>query len=166
MKTILVFLFLSYVSLLFESTWCIFCSLYFLHIDPLPALICWLSLKEDFWPGTLAVTVCGLMACLFSCLKFFLFPLAYLIGFFTVYFIRINMLELSKLQAYLITGFISIEMLVVQLAGSGSPELLWPWGLIQAVINFVIAPVVFWLCNKCLAALSNMVARFRHEKGN
>ncbi len=166
MKTIAVFLSLSYLSLLIESTWCVFCDLYFLHIDPLPALICWISLNEDFWPGTLAVTICGLLASLFSCLDFFLFPVAYLIGFFTVYFIRINVLELSRLQAYLITGFISIEILVIQLAGSGTPELLWPWGIIQAVLNFAIAPTAFWMCDRCLALVASLVAKFSHEKGN
>ncbi len=164
MKASLVFLILIYLSLIFETTWCVFCGLSFLHLDSIPALICWYGLNEKFSRGTLGVLIAGLMASLFSSLRFFLFPFSYLTAFFTVYFIRSNVLELTRLHAYLITGFISVEILVVQLAGSGNPELLWPWGLIQAGINVAVAPVIFWLCDRGLFFLNEIAAKFQHEK--
>ncbi len=166
MKAIIVFFVLSYLSLLLQSSWCILCNTYFVHLDPIPALICWFALNEKLLRGALTVAIFGLLASLFSCLSFFLFPLSYLTAFFTVYFIRANVLEIPNIQAYLITGFVSIEILVVQLAGSGSPELLWPWGIIQAILNIAIAPLVFGLCKKCIAILTDFTARFSHEQGN
>ncbi len=164
MKSALVFFVFFYLSLLLESTWCIMCSIYFLHIDPIPSLICWVALTEDIKKGVLIVILAGFLASTFSSIHFFLFPTSYLIAFLTVYFVRSNVLELSKWQAYLVTGFISVEIVVMQLAGSGSPELLWPWGLFQSGLNIAIAPLVFWLCDNVYSLLNELHTRFTHEK--
>ncbi len=108
--------------------------------------------------------VAGLFASLFSSLPFFLFPLSYLVAFFTVYLVRINVLEMSKFQAYLMTGFISVEIVFILLAGSGNPELLWPWEMVQAILDIAIALPTFWVCEKCLRGLDEILARLRHEK--
>ncbi len=159
-----VFLFLVYLSLVLESTWCILCSSHFLHIDTIPALICWLALKSEPVPGTVSVIVAGLIAALFSSVPFYLFPISYLMAFFTIYLVRANILEMPYLQAYFFTGFVSVEILVVQLSGSGNPELLWPWEMVQALLNMVFAPPVFWVCDRCLKGLTKVIARFRHER--
>ena len=164
MKATIVFLILLYISIVTETTWCIFCGISFLHVDSIPALICWYALNESLSRGSIGIAVAGLITSLFSSLPFFLFPFSYFVAFFTVYFIRSNVLELSNLHAYLITGFISVEILVIQLAGSGNPELLWPWGIIQSALNIAMSPVVFWICDKSLSILNEISARFRHEK--
>ena len=164
MKPVAVFIILVYISLLLESTWCIHCNSLFLHIDPAPPLVCWLALRTDPFRGGISVLVAGLLASLFSSLPFFLFPLAYLVAFFTVYLVRINVLEMSKFRAYLMTGFISVEIVFILLAGSGNPELLWPWEMVQAILNIAIAPPTFWVCEKCLRRFDEILARLRHEK--
>ena len=159
-----VFFFLVYLSLILESTWCILCNPHFLRIDTIPALICWLALKSDPLPGAASVIVAGFLAALFSSLPFYLFPLSYLLAFFTIYLVRANVLEMPNLHAYLFTGFVSVEILVVQLSGSGNPELLWPWEMVQALLNMVFAPPVFWICDRCLNGLTKVTARFKHER--
>ncbi len=164
MMTLAVFLLLVYVSLLLESTWCMPCSLYPLHIDPLPALICWLALRSEPVPGVISVIIAGLATSLFSSLPFYLFPVSYLMAFLTVYLVRTNVLELPNTHAYLMTGFISVEILVVELSGSGNPELLWPWEIVQAVLNIAVSPLVFKICDKSLMAVTKISAKFCHEK--
>jgi len=164
MKAALVFITWIYISLIVETTWCVFCGPSLLHLDLIPALICWYALNDRLSRGALWVIGAGFLASLFSSLKFFLFPFSYLTAFLTVYFIRSNVLELTRFHAYLITAFISVEILVIQLAGSGNPELLWPWGLIQAGLNMAVAPVVFWICDRSLFILSEIVSKFHHEK--
>jgi len=164
MEPVAVFSILAYIFLVLESTWCIYCNFIFLHFDPIPALISWLALRAAPFRGAISVLVAGILASLFSSLPFFLFPFSYLVAFFTIYLVRINVLEMSDFQAYLMTGFISVEIVFILLAGSGNPELLWPWEMVQAILNILIAPATFWVCEKFLKGLVGILKRLRHEE--
>ncbi len=153
---------LGYLAAAFQSSAGVFFQVGFIRLDAVPALICWYSLRQKVPQGVVAMVVFGLLISIFSTIPYYLFPISYVLGFLTVRYIISNVLELSKWQIYLLVGFLSMEIIVAQLAGSGSAELVWPWGLIQSALNVVTAPVFFFIFNRVEALLK----RLRRDKGD
>jgi len=159
-----IFLIFGYFSLLIESTLYFFDYSNFLHIDLIPALINWYALNENNWKGSFFIAFLATLASLFSILPFTAFLLAYILAFWIITYIKINLLELNKIQIHFFTFFISTEIQVVLLLWSGRPELLWPNGMIQGLINMALSPVVFLILNK-LNLLLNIIIKQKDETG-
>ena len=139
---------LGYVAAVFQSGAGAFFQIGLIRLDALPALICCYSLRQGLPYGALVITVFGLIVSCFSTMPAYVFPFSYIIGFLIVRYIVSNVLELANWQTYVLVGFLSMEIIVVQLAGSGNAELVWPWGLSQAVVNVVTAPVFIFFWNR------------------
>ncbi len=153
--------FLGYAAAVFESSAGAFLQVGLVRLDALAALLCWFSLRQETLYGSIFILLFSLLLSTFSVLPVYVFPLSYLLGFFTVRYIAANVLELAPWQIYLITGFVSMEISVIQLVGSGNAELVWPWGLFQAVVNVFTAPVFMFIFNRVEALLRKL----RKEKG-
>ena len=139
---------LGYLAIVFQSSAGVFFQIGLIRLDALPALICWFSLRQKIPQGLPVVVLFGFLVSIFSTIPAYVFPLSYALGFLTVRYIVSNVLELSMWQVYLMVGFLSMEIIVVQLAVSGNPELVWPWGLCQAVLDAATAPVFMIFFNR------------------
>jgi len=159
MTPIVVLFLIGYAAILFQTTAGLFLQAGFVRVDMVPAIICWFSLRQESKEGVLPIALFGFLAANFSTIPEMVFPVSYLVAFSTVRYIVSNILELSDSRAYLITGFLSMEIIVIQLVGSGIPELVWPWGLIQSLFNAVIAPVVMYCCNATHSFLNGLENR-------
>ena len=152
---------LGYMAAVLQSSAGALLQVGLVRLDALTALLCWYSLRRDALYGSVFVVVFGLLISSFSIIPAYVFPLSYLLGFLTVRYIVSNVLELSSWQVYLMTGFVSMEISVVQLAGSGSADLVWPWGVLQALVNVLTAPVLMAVFDRIEALLKKL----RKEKG-
>ncbi len=152
---------LGYLIAVFQSSAGVFFQVGLIRLDAIPALICWYSLRQPLPLGMVAVAVLGLFVSVFSTIPMYVFPLSYVLGFLTIRYIISNVLELYPWQIYLLVGFLSLEIIVVQLAGSGNTELVWPWGLLQSGLNAISAPVFFFFFNKIDAILKKMKRKKR-----
>ncbi|RUM92576.1 MAG: hypothetical protein DSZ23_00720 [Thermodesulfatator sp.] len=141
MTDIICILVLGYLSAVFQSGAGFFLQVGYVRPDAIPALICWFSLRQELPQGIAGILLLSFIVSAFSIIPFYVFPLSYLIGYLTVRYIVSNVLEITNWQVYLLVGFVSIEIIVIQLAGSGNAELVWPWGLIQALLNMATAPL-------------------------
>ncbi len=150
MKTSLIFLLLSYLSLLLNTTSQFPERLSFLHIDLLPALLNWYALNEQTFKGSFLILLVAAISSLFSVLPFWSFFISYLIAFLIIRYICSNVLELSWLHIHLLTLFTSIEILVIEMIFTGTPELLWPYGMAQAFFNLLLSPFLFFIANTIL----------------
>ncbi len=152
---------LGYAAAVLQSSAGALLQVGLVRVDALAALLCWYSLRQDALYGAVFVVLFGLLISSFSIIPAYVFPLSYLLGFLTVRYIVSNVLELSSWQVYLMTGFVSMEISVVQLAGSGSVDLVWPWGVLQAFVNVLTAPVLMAVFGRIEALLKKL----RKEKG-
>ena len=153
---------LGYAAAVFQSSAGVFFQIGLIRLDAVPALICCYSLRQDLPHGLMAITIFGFLVSFFSTIPAYLFPFSYVIGFLTVRYIVSNVLELVSWQVYVLTGFLSMEIIVVQLAGSGNAELVWPWGLFQALVNAATAPVFIFIWNR----LEAVFRKFKRKKGD
>ncbi len=151
----------GYLAAAFQSSAGAFLQVGLIRIDAMAALLCWYGLRQEAPQGVIAVAFLGLLISAFSIIPAYVFPLSYLMGFLTVRYIVSNVLELSKWQVYLVTGFVSMEISVIQLAGSGNVDLFWPWGLLQALLNVITAPLFMFIFDRMQAVLRKL----RREKG-
>jgi len=153
--------FLGYVAAVVQSSAGVFFQIGLIRLDAVPALICCYSLRQDIPHGILVITFFGLLISCFSTLPAYVFPFSYVIGFLTMRYIVSNVLDLAGWQIYVLAGFLSMEIIVVQLAGSGNAELVWPWGLFQALVNVVIAPVFIFVWNRLEAVFRKLKGKKR-----
>ena len=150
MRVSLIFLLLSYLSLIINTVSQFPDRLSFLHIDLLPALLNWYALNEQTFKGSFFVLLVAAISSLFSVLPVWSFFTGYLIAFLIIRYICSNVLELSLLHIHLLTFFLSIEILVIEMIFTGTPELLWPFGMAQAFLNLLLSPFLFFIANLIL----------------
>lgn len=159
MKETVVFLIASYLAALYQTSIGTFLQTGYIRLDAIAAIICWYGLRRHTFEGILPVFFTGLMAAQFSVVPWFVFPFSYLVAFFTVRYIISNILEVAWIHVVLITGFISMEICVIQLVGSKNPELVWPWGVFQALLNGISAPFFLSFCNRFYSGIEKIGSR-------
>ncbi len=141
MRLVLIAAVAATVLIVLETALFPFFQMGLLRIDGLCALIAWLGLRSPFSPACLGATlVVSLMACLATALPWQVVPIAYGLGALAASYLSINIMELTFIQKILMVGFVSLLANVIMLAGSGNLELVWPWGILQALLNLVTAP--------------------------
>lgn len=129
-----------------------------LRIDGLCTLIAWLGTTAPFSPasaaGGLAVAV---MAAMSTSVTWKAVVPAYLIGLGAASYMGINIIDITYQQKILIAGFISLLVNSVMLTGSGSLDLVWPWGILQALVNLVTAPLFLFMFDKMVAVSRRLI---------
>ncbi len=157
MTATLCLLMLGYAASVIECSASVFIQVGLMRLDAIPALICWYSLRQNNIPtGIVAITLLGLILSAFSTIPVYAFPVSYTVGFLTMRYIAANMIALSNWQIYLFTGFVSLEIIVLQMAASGNLELVWPWGFLQALIDVATAPFFYWIFNRILTFMEHI----------
>ncbi len=109
------------------------------------------------------MAILAFLSSLFSMLSFTAFFSAYILAFWIITKIKMNILDLNKAQIHLFTFFISIEIQVILLLWSGHPELLWPNGMIQGFINLLLSPFVFIILNKLQHSLNSVTDLVKND---
>ena len=168
------FLALGFLLLVTESALGDMASFYGVRIDGVYALLVWFGVRVPMPEGLTPVLLLGVMAEGLTALHPGLYIGAYALAYLMVRYVVRHLMYTSMLHRILLVLFVSMNGTVIILAGGGRAELVWPWGVMQTVLNGLCAPffLIFfnWLYDAIISqdeypdsGASN--AHFRH-KGN
>ncbi|MEA3385576.1 MAG: hypothetical protein U9Q89_03895 [Thermodesulfobacteriota bacterium] len=154
MKKALVVIFFGYVLLLIETALGFQFQLGQIRLDGLVPLVAWYGLQYPLPGGILAVLGLGILSEQMSAMPVGLYVLAYAGEYLMIRYILNHIVCAAAWQQMMLVSFLSIEVVVVFLIGSGAAELLWPWGFAQAMLNGVLASFWFFVFNKANSFIS------------
>lgn len=146
-------IFSGFVLLLLETAWGPGVQFGLIRPDGLVALLVWHALRSRLPEGILPVLGLGVLTETFTVLPWGLYILAFVGGYLAVRYVANQVMCVYFWQQMLMVLFVSVGSLVILLTGSGVADLFWPWGLIQAVINSLMCPVLFF----CLDSLHSRI---------
>lgn len=149
MNTFIVIL-TGYLLILIETTLWPISLTGLIRPDGLIALVVWCGIKAPLPNGLTAILGLGLIAEAFTVISKGLYIISFTIGYLMVRYILNHVITPYLWQRMLLVTFISIVCLAVLLTGSGNAELIWPWGILQAVLNGMLSPLYLLLFDKIL----------------
>ncbi len=164
MKKTLTAFFWGYLAILLETTWGHAVQVGSVRLDGLCDLVIWYSLGSSMPGGLLATLGLGVMAEPFSSLPGGLYIIAFSSAYLLVRYIHNHLFYPPLWQQVLLAGFTSMGMETVLLLGSGATDLLWPWGLVQSVLNGLTYPVWSRLFQSTEEALARLAEEFGERK--
>ncbi len=153
MRKGLVVIFLGYILLLIETALGDMFQFGLIRLDGIVPLIAWYGLNHGLPGGILPVLGLGVLSDPLSGLPAGLYSLGYAGEYLMIRYIVNHAKCAAPWQQMLLVSFVSIEVVTVLLTGSGAAEIIWPWGLIQALINGITAPLWFVVFDKAGADL-------------
>lgn len=119
--------------------------------DGLMALVVWCGIKTPLPNGLAAILGLGLIAEAFTVTSRGLYIISFTTGYLMVRYILSHVITPYLWQRMFLVAFASTVCLTVLLTGSGDAELVWPWGILQAILNGILSPLYFFLFDKILA---------------
>jgi hypothetical protein len=114
------------------------------------ALVVWCGIKTPLPDGLAAILGLGLIAEAFTVTSRGLYIISFTIGYLMARYILSHVITPYLWQRMLLVAFVSTVCLAVLLTGSGDAELVWPWGILQAILNGISSPLYFILFDKIL----------------
>ncbi len=148
MRRAFLFLLTGYLLMVSETAWGNELQVGFVRIDGLLALIVWYAIRHPVAEGIMPVCLLGFMSTPLSALPSWSFVAGYALVYLTVRYIQFHVLELLMWQQMLIVMFTSLQAVIILTIVGGDVGLVWPWGIGQAILNGITAPVWFFLFNR------------------
>ncbi|MDD3554263.1 MAG: hypothetical protein PHC35_07100 [Deltaproteobacteria bacterium] len=160
MMNTLITVILGIILFVLESVWHGVFLGRFLMFNGIVALLTWHALRHEFPYGVLAPIVLGFLSGIFTIVASFLYLIVFLMVFFTVRYLR-QYIFFSPLphRMILVLG-VSFAYTATLMIMTDAIDLIWPWALLQAVINAALSPFLFW----CFNGFSSLVLRFAGKK--
>jgi hypothetical protein len=155
MKRHLLFIITAFTLILLQQTFFAGIGFHYITIDPLTLFIIWWSIKHPLPEGIIEILGAAVLAEILSSLPAGMIIFSWTAGYLTARYIIRHFGENEKWHHIFIAGFVTMEMTVILQTGSNAMELVWPWGIGQAIINSVLAPLFFW----CFDMLSGNMAQ-------
>ncbi|MGQ9500172.1 MAG: hypothetical protein ACUVQ6_07480 [Dissulfurimicrobium sp.] len=147
---IFIIIFTGYLLILTETTLWPISLTGLIRPDGLMALVVWCGIKTPLPDGLTAILGLGLIAEAFTITSKGLYMISFTIGYLMVRYILSHVITPYLWQRMLLVSFVSTICLAVLLTGSGNTDLIWPWGIAQAILNGVSSPLYFLLFDKIL----------------
>jgi rod shape-determining protein MreD len=143
MKRHLWFLLTSFLLMLLQITFFTGIKAGYIVVDFLTPFIVWWSLRTPLPEGILTVLAAGILADTLSALPPGLFIFAWSLGYLTTRYIARHLNGTTMWHNMFITGFVTMETVVILQVGSQAIDLVWPWGIGQALLNSVLTSLFF-----------------------
>jgi hypothetical protein len=137
---------MGFIFLLIESALGDILSVALIKFDGLLPLIVWYSLHSSFISGFIYIFIIGILVSIFS--TTFSYLLAVILAFFIVKFISVNININMIYEKMLLVGFVSIISMIIIMSLSNYPEVFWPWGVYQAIVNALFTPLFFFFFDR------------------
>ncbi len=118
-------------------------TIFGIRINAIYALIVWFAIRVPLPEGLTPVLVLGVMAEGLTALTPGLYIGAYALAYLMVRYIVSHLMYTSMIHKVLLVLFVSMNGTVIILAGGGHAELVWPQGVMQTVLNGLLAPFFF-----------------------
>lgn len=114
-----------------------------IRLDGLVALVAWHALSNPLPGGLLTVLGMGMLCESVSVLTNGIYILTFSSAYLIVRYILNHVIYPPVWQQILLVAFISMIVVTATQIASGATELVWPWGVAQAFLNGITAPVWF-----------------------
>lgn len=151
MENALIVILIGYPLLLLETTLGPALEIGLVRPDGLIALVVWCGLNTPLPNGLAAILGLGLFAEAFTVASRGLYIFSFAVGYLMVRYILNHVITPYLWQRMLLVTVISMICLTILLSGTGGADLVWPWGISQAVLNGLLCPVWFLIFDKILA---------------
>lgn len=164
MRSALLVLTLGYLMLAAETAWGLGLQVGLVRLDGVVPLIVWYGLRHPLPGGLLPVLGLALVAETFSYVPVGLYTLAYASGYLVVRYVEAQVMQQPLWQQALLVAFIGVVVMVILLTGSGAAELVWPWGICQALLYGLTAPIWFGFFYRVEACLPDRRRTFAFKE--
>ncbi len=142
MKTEIVVIVTGFFLFLFNTTWGDVLGVGFTRVDGLVPLVAWTAIEIPLPAGLLPVLVLGVLAETFSIITTGSYIIAYASEYLMVRYVLGHVVCNLWWQKVLLVFFVSLGVEFIIFTGSSMVEYVWPWGVVQAVLNGLLSP--FW----------------------
>ncbi len=143
MKTGLFVILLGYILLLFECTIGSCIQYGPIRLDGLIPLVVWYGFHEKLPDGLITILLLGLLADTFTCAPLGLFVSALCVGYLLALYISSQIQYPNWWQQSLLVWFISAAIIVILMVGTKATGLIWPFGLLSALVVGCLSPIWF-----------------------
>lgn len=123
-------------------------------------LLIWHALRYEFPFGVLAPLILGLISGIFTIITSFLYLVIFLLVFLTVRYLRQYVFFNPLPHRMILVMGLSFAYTATLMVLTDAIDLVWPWALLQAIINTALSPFLFW----CFDAFSRLISVFVRKK--
>ncbi len=159
MKTLITVI-LGIILFVLESVWHGIFMGRFLMFNGIVVLLTWHALRYEFPYGVLAPIMLGFLSGIFTIVASFLYLIVFLLFFLTVRYLKQYIFFSPLLHRMILVLGLSFAYTATLMLLTDAIDLVWPWALLQAVINTALSPVLFW----CFDRFSGLILAFAKEK--
>ncbi|MEZ0329091.1 MAG: hypothetical protein ABWK15_05985 [Dissulfuribacterales bacterium] len=159
MKTLITVI-LGIILFVLESVWHGVFMGQFLMFNGIVALLTWHALRYEFPYGVLAPIVLGFLSGIFTIVASFLYLIVFLLTFLTVRYLKQYIFFSPIPHKMILVLGLSFAHIATLMLLTDAIDLVWPWALLQAVINAVLSPFLFW----CFDGFSGFMLSFVRKK--
>ncbi|MEF3167772.1 MAG: hypothetical protein K6360_00320 [Deltaproteobacteria bacterium] len=146
------FLITGLIFLLVETTWgCLF-EYGTLRFQGIAALVVWYGARVTFLKGISPVLALGVLASAFTVLPAWIYVSHVAAGYVIVRYIVRNVILGMLWQWMLLVFFVAAAMIVFLMTASGVLDFVWPWGILQAGLDALLCPIMFFVLDRLDAA--------------
>lgn len=151
---------LGIILFVLESAWHGVFMGRFLMFNGIVALLTWHGLRYEFPYGVLAPIVLGFLAGIFTIVASFLYLIVFLLAFLTVRYLKQYIFFTPLPHRMILVLGLSFAYNATLMLLTDAIDLVWPWALLQAIINAALSPFLFL----CFDEFSGLVLRFTGKK--
>lgn len=159
MKTLITVI-LGIILFVLESVWHGVFMGRFVMFNGIVALLAWHALRYEFPYGVLAPIVLGFLSGIFTIVASFLYLIVFLLAFLTVRYLKQYIFFSPIPHRMILVLGLSFAYTATLMLLTDAIDLVWPWALLQAVINAVLSPFLFW----CFDGFSSFMLGFVRKK--
>ncbi len=151
------FLIIGVILLLVETTWGGLFEYGTLRFQGIAALVVWYGARVTFLQGISPVLALGVLACAFTVLPAWIIVSHVIVGYVIVRYVVRNVMLGMLWQWMLLVFFVASAMIVFIMTASGVPDFVWPWGILQAGLDALLCPIIFFLLDHLDASVFRSV---------
>lgn len=159
MKTLITVI-LGIILFLLESVWHGVFMGQFLMFNGIVVLLTWHALRYEFPYGVIAPIVLGFLSGIFTTVPSFLYLIVFLLLFLTVRYLKQYVFFSPLSHRMILVLGVSFAYTATLMLLTDAIDLIWPWALLQALINTILSPFLFW----CFDRFSSAILAFSRGK--
>lgn len=159
MKTLITVI-LGIILFVLESAWHGVFMGRFLMFNGIVALLTWHAMRYEFPYGVLAPIVLGFLSGIFTIVPLFLYLIVFLLVFLTVRYLKQYIFFSPLSHRMILVLGLSFAYTATLMLMTDAIDLVWPWALLQAVINTALSPFLFW----CFDRFFSFMLAFARKK--
>ncbi len=145
MKQALLVLVLGYVILLFDVTIFAAMQISYFRIEGILPLVIWYSFRQRSLESIVVVILLALIAGTFTYASTGIWIISLCIGYILSCYIYNQIDNLTWYQDILLFWFLNTVMIVILMFGTDSTDLVWPYGVIEALLLSILTPFWFYI---------------------